>query len=96
MTHPTDFLILAEPTQVPRDGTADSSGSASNTLGYCLLAVVVVSTVAAVLILNRTSDGEQKRSLRRVLAVAALAAVAAIGAVISVVMCLDSVRDFFS
>lgn len=96
MTHITEFLILAEPTQMPREGTADSSGNASNALGYCLFAVVVGSVIAAVLILNRTVDGEQKWSRLRVLAVVALATVAVVGAVVSVGMCFDSLRGFFS
>ncbi|MGO2883376.1 hypothetical protein [Corynebacterium variabile] len=96
MTHPTQFLILVEPTQVPRDGTADGSGGSSGVLVYCFFAVVVVSAVAAVLIFKRSSDGEQKWSLSRVLAVVALATVAVVGAVVSVGICLDSVRDLFS
>lgn len=96
MTHPTEFLILAEPTQVPRDGTADGSGGSSSVLVYCFFAVVVVSAVTAVLIFKRSSDGEQKWSLSRVLAVVALATVAVVGAVVSVGMCLDSLRGFFS
>jgi len=55
MTHITDILILAEPAQMPRDGADDSSGDASSGLGYCLFAVVVVSTVTAVLILKRAA-----------------------------------------
>lgn len=96
MTHITEILILSEPTQVPHDGSTDSSGSTSSVLGYGIFAVVAVSVIAVVLILKRSSNGEQKWSLRRVLAAAALAAVAAIGAVVSVVMCLDSLRGFFS
>ncbi|MGP5591169.1 hypothetical protein [Corynebacterium variabile] len=71
-------------------------GGATSGLGYLLFAVVVVSAVAAVLILNRAADSEQKRSRLRVLAVAALSTVAVIGAVVSVGICLGTVCDFFS
>jgi hypothetical protein len=96
MTHITEFLILSEPTQVPREGAADSSGNASNALGYCLFAVVMGSVIAAVLILNRPVDGEQKWSRLRVLAAGTLATVAVVVAVAIVGMCLDSVRGLFS
>lgn len=96
MARITENLILSEPIKPRHGGAADSSGSASNALVYLIFAAVALSSVAAVLILKRTSDGEQKRSLLRVLAVVALATVAVIGAVVSVSMCLDSLRVFFS